>query len=115
MIFDWQQVQIFIKPGVTDMRKQINGLSVVVQDQLEMDPFSGNMFVFCNRSRRLLKVVYWDRNGFCMWLKRLEKDKFPWPQDKNEAAEINLEELKMLLNGIDFWKAHKKLNYTTVC
>ena len=96
------------------MGKQINGLTVIVQDHLEMDPFSGNLFAFCNRSRRLLKVVYWDRNGFCMWLKHLEKDKFPWPRDKKEAAEINLEEFKMLLNGIDFWKAHKELNFTTV-
>lgn len=114
MIFDWQAIQVFIKPGQTDMRKQINGLSVIVQDQLEMDPFSGNLFAFCNRSRRLLKIVYWDRNGFCMWLKRLEKDKFPWPRDQKEASEISLEEFKLLLNGIDFWKAHKKLNFSKV-
>ena len=114
MILDWQVLQIFIKPGVTDMRKQINGLSVIVQDQLEMDPFSGSLFVFCNRTRKLLKVIYWDRNGFCMWLKRLEKDKFPWPRNQQEASEISLEEFKLLLDGIDFWKAHKKLDYTTV-
>lgn len=114
MIFDWSQIQLFVKPGVTDMRKQINGLSILVQEQLEKDPFSGHLFLFCNRSRRLLKAIYWDRNGFCLWLKRLEKDKFPWPVNEKEAREIDFEQFKMLLEGIDFWSAHKELFFSTV-
>ena len=114
MILDLSDVRIFVKPGPTDMRKQINGLSVLVEEQLEMDPFSGSLFLFCNRARRLIKIVYWDRTGFCLWVKRLEQDKFPWPANKKEACEISIEEFKLLLKGIDFWKAHKNLEYTSV-
>ena len=79
MILDWSKVRMFVKPGPTDMRKQINGLSIVVAEELAMDPLDGSLFLFCNKQRRILKVIYWDRNGFCLWLKKLEKDKFPWP------------------------------------
>ena len=64
MIIDFEKVAIYVKPGRTDMRKQINGLSVIVQEELKMDPFCGSLFLFCNKNRRLLKALYWDRNGF---------------------------------------------------
>ncbi|MDA3809026.1 MAG: IS66 family insertion sequence element accessory protein TnpB [Spirochaetaceae bacterium] len=80
MILNLDKLNIYVKPGATDMRKQINGLSVIVQEELEKGPFSGSLFLFCNKTRKLLKILYWDRNGFCLWLKRLEKDKDPWPQ-----------------------------------
>ncbi|MBF9017259.1 MULTISPECIES: IS66 family insertion sequence element accessory protein TnpB [unclassified Oceanispirochaeta] len=114
MILDLNNLNIYVKPGITDMRKQINGLSILVEEDLKQDPFSGSLFLFCNKQKRLLKILYWDRNGFCLWLKRLEKDRFPWPSDEKEANLISLEQFKMLLNGIDFWKAHKQLNYTSV-
>jgi transposase len=114
MILDWSKVKVFVKPGPTDMRKQINGLSMIVSEELEMDPFEGNLFLFCNRFRRILKIIYWDRNGFCMWLKRLEKDKFPWPMNRKEATEITQEQFSFLLQGIDFWNAHQKLEYRSV-
>jgi transposase len=60
--------------------------------------------------------VYWDRTGFCLWQKRLEKDRFPWPRDEEQArCEIDAEKLRMLLEGIDFWSAHRPLNYQRVC
>jgi hypothetical protein len=68
MQIDWKTVRIFIRPGVTDMRKQINGLSVITEEQMLQDPLNGHLYMFCNRNRRLLKVLYWDRNGFCLWL-----------------------------------------------
>ena len=114
MLIEWQQVRIFIKPGITDMRKQINGLSIIVEEELERDPFSGNIFIFCNRKRKRLKILYWDRNGFCLWLKRLEKHKFPWPMHRDEVSEISAEELKLLLSGIDFFNAHKSIKYSSV-
>ena len=114
MIIDFEKVSIYVKPGATDMRKQINGLSIQVQEVMEKDPFSGALFMFCNKPRKLIKVIYWDRNGFCLWSKRLEKDKFPWPNNRKEAEEITFEQLKLLLNGIDFWKAHKSLNFSKV-
>src|SRR4030042_3089923 len=112
MLIDWSKMKIMIKPGRTDFRKQINGLSVLVESELKINPFSNYLFIFCSTNRTRLKILYWDKNGFCLWLKRLEKDKFPWPKNAKEAMEIRHEELKMLLDGIDFFSAHKKLNYT---
>ena len=82
MILDWSKVRVFVKPGSTDMRKQINGLSIIVTEDLQMDPFEGNLYLFCNKGRRILKILYWDKNGFCQWMKRLELDKFPWPMNR---------------------------------
>lgn len=114
MILEFDEIEIYIKPGVTDMRKQINGLSILVQDEMNLDLFSSSIFLFSNKQRKLLKVLYWDKNGFCLWQKRLEKDKFPWPQDENQAYQINFEQLKLLLSGIDFFKAHKELKYSKI-
>ncbi len=114
MFLDIQKVRIFVKPGATDMRKQQAGLSVLVQNILKEDPFNGSLYLFCNRRRNLLKLLYWDTNGFCMWQKRLEQDTFPWPKTPEEALEITERQLRLLLEGLDIWKAHKKLNYTEV-
>ena len=114
MIFDWSKIKIFIKPGVTDFRKQINGLSAIIQDESHFNLFKGYLFMFCNRNQTRIKILYWDKNGFCLWLKRLEKDKFPWPVNEKEVKQITLDQLKMLLNGINFFNIHKKLNYTSV-
>jgi len=114
MIIDFNHARIFLRPGTTDLRKAINGLTAVVQEEMKHDPFSGSVFLFCNRGRKLLKAVYWDKTGFWLSQKRLEKNRFPWPQDEAEARELAVEELKMLLTGIDFFKAHKELFYKRV-
>ena len=106
--------RVFLKPGATDMRKSINGLSALAQEAMGGDPFSGNLFVFCNRRRRILKILYWDRNGFCLWLKRLEEHKFKWPRTAEECEEITSEQLNWLLRGLDFRVAHERLVYSTV-
>ncbi|MCP4162982.1 MAG: IS66 family insertion sequence element accessory protein TnpB [Deltaproteobacteria bacterium] len=111
MLIDFSKASIFVRPGVTDMRKQINGLSVMAEGEMKKDSGSGSLFLFCSRNRKNLKCIYWDRNGFCMWQKKLEKDKFPWPMTEEDAREISFDQLKLLLDGIDFWKAHKKINY----
>nr|WP_320012271.1 IS66 family insertion sequence element accessory protein TnpB [uncultured Desulfobulbus sp.] len=67
---------VFLALGATDMRKSINGLSLLVEEQFEMDLFTGNLFAFCNRRQDLVKILYWDGNGFCVWMKRLEEDHF---------------------------------------
>lgn len=77
MFVNISAVTIYVRPGVTDMRKAINGLSMIASEQMEADPLSGSLFLFCNRYRRILKCLYWDRNGFCLWHKRLERDRFP--------------------------------------
>ena len=114
MLFEVKNYRIFLRTEFTDMRKQINGLSLITQEIMEEDPFSGNLFMFCNKSRNILKVLSWDRNGFCIFLKRLEKGKYPWPKDKQKIHELTQAQLKMLLDGIDFWNAYKPLNYKKV-
>ena len=114
MIADISKVRIFIRPGPTDMRKAANGLTVIVQEKMRHDPFSGSVYVFCNRDRTLLKAVYWDKTGFRLCQKRLEKNTYPWPRDESEARELTAEQLRMLLAGIDFFKAHKELYYKKV-
>jgi transposase len=114
MIFDLSSIKIFIRPGSTDLRKGANGLTVIVQEGMKQDPFSGSIYLFCNRDRTLLKAVYWDSSGFWLSQKRLEKEKFPWPGTKEAARELNVEEMKMLLAGMDFFKAHKKQKYKKV-
>ena len=63
-----------------DFRKGINGLSIVVEEQLAHDPFSGHLFVFINKGRDKIKALYWERSGFCLWQQRLEKERFKWPE-----------------------------------
>ncbi len=107
--------RIFVRPGATDLRKQINGLVLLVQEQMELSPYAASLVVFCNRERQLLKAVYWDRTGFCLWMKRLEKGRFPWPRTAAEARrEIDAEQLRMLLTGIDFWNRHEELHYEQI-
>jgi len=114
MTLDLDKVRIFIRPGQTDLRKAVNGLAVMAEGKMGGEPFSGNVYLFCNRERKLLKALWWDRNGFWLSQKRLEKDKYPWPETEEEARELSAEELSMLLKGIDFFKAHKELHYKKV-
>jgi transposase len=96
------------------MRKAVNGLAGIVEGQMGGEPFSGNVYLFCNRERKLLKAIYWDKTGFWLSQKRLEKDKYPWPQTSEAARELSADELSMLFKGIDFFKAHKQLNYKNI-
>jgi transposase len=114
MMVDITSAKIFIRPGSTDLRKAVNGLTALIQEQMKGDPFSGSIFLFCNRDRKLLKAVWWDKTGFWLSQKRLEEDRFPWPENKAEASELSAEELRMLLAGIDFFKAHKAFFYEKV-
>ena len=114
MIFDFNKTRIFLRPGHTDLRKAVNGLSAIVHEGMKEDPFSGSVYIFCNQERKLLKAVYWDKTGFWLSQKRLEKDKYPWPQDAKEAMELSVEQFRMLLSGIDFFKAHKEVFYKKV-
>ena len=110
------QTKVYLALGSTDMRKAINGLSIFVEDKLEMDPFSGHLFVFCNRRRNMIKILYWDRNGFCLWHKRLEKHRFIWPENYDDVMEIDHRNLSWLIEGLDMnrIKAHERLNYATL-
>jgi transposase len=111
---DLTKARIFLRPGYTDLRKAVNGLAGIIEQQMSGEPFSGNVYLFCNREKKLLKAVWWDRNGFWLSQKRLEKDRFPWPDTSEAARELDAGELSMLLSGIDFFRAHKPLYYKKV-
>ena len=106
--------KVFLALGATDMRKAINGLSIIVSEQMHLDIFSGHLFVFCNRKRTILKILYWDRNGFCMWQKRLEKDRFKWPETPKQVMGVTSRELSWLIAGLNIHQAHKPLKYSTI-
>ena len=106
-----KEMRIFLKLGRTDFRKSVNGLTMLVETEMKLDPLSGNLFVFCNKGRSKLKILYWDRNGFCLWYKRLEEDKFRWPKTEEKQIEIMQEELAWLLRGLDFRSAHIERRY----
>ena len=110
------QTRVYLSLGHTDMRKSINTLSVLVEDQMALDPFSGQMFAFCNRRRNIVKILYWDRNGFCLWQKRLEKDRFKWPESYQEVMEIEQRQLSWLMDGLEIDQAmgYSQLYYKTV-
>ena len=105
---------VYVAVGCTDMRKSINGLSILVEQAMDLNPFSGDLFVFCNRLRNIVKILYWDRNGFCLWHKRLEKDRFQWPQSVDDVVNIDQRQLQWLLSGLDIAEAHGQLYYQAV-
>jgi transposase len=107
--------RVYLAVGPSDMRKSINGLSIFIQSQMALDPFSDHLFAFCNRRRNLVKILYWDRNGFCLWQKRLERDRLNWPQSPQQVMTLDGRQLHWLLEGLDIQqrKAHKSLFFST--
>ena len=105
---------IYLVTGRTDMRKSIDGLSLIVRDVLELNPLSQAWFIFCNRQRDKLKILFWDTNGFWLYYRRLEKGRFKWPNTSvhSPAITIDQHQLNWLLSGleIDSAKAHKPLS-----
>lgn len=98
---DQAQIHIALEP--IDMRKSINGLTVAVVDRLSMDPQSQHAFVFRNKQKDKVKLLLWDRNGFVLYYKRLEKGRFQFPKGIQEGQQtISHEQLKWLLAGLDF-------------
>lgn len=106
--------RVFLAVGVTDMRKAVNTLGILVENQLDGELFSGDVFGFCNRNENIVKLLWWDRNGFCLFQKRLEKDHFHWPMSEAEALEITTKQLEWLLDGLKLENAHKRLEYDRV-
>jgi transposase len=117
MIHIDQHTQVFLATGVTDMRKSINGLSILVESVLQLDPLSSHVFVFCNRGRDKLKILVWHNNGFWLFYRRLEKQRFYWPASSDSTSvSVSMRELSWLLEGLDISRvtAHKRLNYSVI-
>jgi len=108
--------RIFVATGATDMRKGFDGLQGIVTGVLEQDPLSGHLFLFVNRRRDKLKILYWDGDGLAIWYRRLEQGTFQMPriQDDQKAAEIRSDELMMLVRGIDFDNIHRRKRFAMV-
>ena len=108
---DSLRVLLYSKP--VDMRRAIDGLAAVVADQLNESPTSGCLYVFYNRSGDKLKILYWQRSGFCLFYKRLEKGRFKLPNPGCQNMTITMQQLRWLLDGLDFTRlrGHKSLSY----
>lgn len=109
-------LKVYIALGSTDMRKSIDGLSILVNEKLKLDLFSGHLFAFCNRKQNIVKILYWDKNGFCLWHKRLEKDCFKWPESQKDVLIVGRQELTWLIDGLEIHQksAHKSLKYSII-
>jgi transposase len=115
MITFGSNTRVYLAAGSTDMRKAVNGLMVLVCDVLQADPFSSHLFVFCNRLRDKIKILYWHNNGFWLFYRRLEKQRFWWPAGGEQVSiEITARELGWLLEGLDVTqvKAHKTARFS---
>lgn len=105
-----ENARVYLCLGVTDMRRSINGLSAIVEHELSGQLSDGDLFVFCNRAKTIVKLLYWDRNGYCLWQKRLEKFRFKWPLASEEQVEVDRQALTWLLQGLDIRQAHERLS-----
>jgi len=113
-ISSFQEIYIYKIP--IDMRKQINGLSILVEKELEISPFSNALFVFLNHQGTMVKFLYWDKTGFALWMKRLEKERFILPEKSRGSLKIEAKYLSLLLEGADIFKlkSHAQLNYQKI-
>ena len=104
-------IRVFVAAGVSDLRRGFDGLAQLARDQLEQDPLSGHLFVFANRRRDRLKILYWDGDGYALWAKRLERGTYNWPRADAARVEWNAAELAALLGGIDLARTRRRVRY----
>ena len=105
---------VYLHRAPVDMRKQMDGLAVLAQDVIRQDPTCGALFVFTNARRNKLKILTWERNGFIVWYKRLERHRFPWPRSGEGILTLTGQQLHWLLDGYDVWrmKPHEALHFS---
>jgi len=106
-------VRVYLCTRACDMRKSFDGLQALVTQSMELDPFGGHLFVFGNRRRDRVKILYWDRDGFAVWAKRLEEGTYAMPFEEHgeRRREITAQELGALLSGIDLSQAKRRKRY----
>jgi transposase len=106
-------VRVYLCLSPCDMRRSFDGLHALVRDHLQLDPFAGHLYLFANKRRDRLKLLYWDRDGFAIWAKRLESGNYAIPSGEPGSTrfEITVEELGALLSGIDLSSAVRRKRY----
>jgi transposase len=105
-------LRIFLAVESADMRKGFDGLGQLVRDRINQDPLSGHLFVFRNRRRDRIKILYWDRDGLALWYKRLEKGTFRFPETQDGHVEVTPAEIAAILEGIDLSRARRLPRYS---
>jgi transposase len=112
-IFYFESIYIYRPP--VDMRKSINGLSVIVDQEMKLDLRESSLFIFCNRRRTHMKTLYFDKSGFALWFKRLEEAKFSWPKRiEDDVINLPVSDLELLLDGINIWTRFEKVHFEQV-
>ena len=106
-------VRIFVATAPTNMHLSFDRLAALARDVLAQDPLSGHLFAFFNRSADRVKILYWDRSGFCLWYKRLERGVFHLPRAGTSRLEFDAAELLLLLDGIELATATRQRRYRT--
>jgi transposase len=104
-------LKVYMARERVDLRKSWNGLSLLVQEVLRLDPLSGHLFVFFNKRLDKVKVLYWDHNGFCLWQKRLEQERFRLWSFTPPYLTVSVQEFQMLLQGIDLRRLPASPNF----
>jgi transposase len=105
-------VRIFLCAAATDMRKGFDSLAHLVQSSMALDPLSGHLYVFRSRRGDRIKILYWDRDGYAMWYKRLERGGFRFPACEGESVEVKAADLAMILEGIDLASVRRRPRYS---
>lgn len=99
----------------TDMRKSFDSLAALVREQMQADPFDGSLFIFCSKRRDRIKLLYWDQDGYAIWMKRLEKGTYQFPSITETSppfrASITAQQLSLILFGIDLGSAKRRPRY----
>lgn len=112
-VHDFSEIYLYFEP--VDMRKSINGLSALAQLEVGADWKKEQLFVFLNKKRRLMKILYFDKTGFALWMKRLEEDKFPWKKIfKDKTTSVTSADLEQVLGGVNIFSKHEEKFYETV-
>lgn len=106
---------LYIHRDPVDLRKSINGLSVIVEQEMKLDLKSSALFIFCNGRRTHMKILYFDRSGFAIWFKKLEESRFSWPLKlEDETILISDKDMELLLDGINVWTRFEDVHFDQV-
>lgn len=109
------QIRVFLYRLPTDMRKSFHGLVALTESALMQDPLSGSLFVFVNRRRDRIKILYWGQTGFCIWYQQLQKGTYQLPDEasleERQAVEVTRSQLSLILDGIDLSSARQRMRF----